>query len=73
MITDTEIKIIGVRALTNALGEVNAEKFISLMLREPFDYTSWQRDLWIDKSVEEISRAAMALRGDKRTALSETR
>ncbi len=73
MITDTEIKIIGVRALTNALGEVDAEKFISLMLREPFDYTTWQRDLWKDKSVEEISRAAMALRDDKRAVLSETR
>jgi len=25
MITDTEIKIIGVKALTDALGEINAE------------------------------------------------
>lgn len=32
MITDTEIKLIGVKALTDALGEVNAEKFISLIL-----------------------------------------
>jgi hypothetical protein len=40
MITDTEIKMIGVKALTEALGEVNAEKFISLILREPFDYTN---------------------------------
>ena len=46
MITDTEIKMIGVKALTDALGEVNAEKFISLILREPFDYTKWQRRLW---------------------------
>ena len=62
MITDTEIKMLGVKALTDALGEVNAEKFISLILREPFDYTKWQRQLWEDRSVEEISRAAMALR-----------
>lgn len=27
-LTDTEIKMIGIKALTAALGEVNAEKFI---------------------------------------------
>jgi len=62
MITNTEIKLIGVQALTDALGQVNAEKFINLILREPFDYTKWQRDLWEDRSIEEISRSAMALR-----------
>ena len=62
MITDTEIKMIGVKALTDALGEVNAEKFISLIMREPFDYTKWQRQLWDGRCVEDISRPAMALR-----------
>ena len=62
MITDIEIKILGFRALTEALGEVNAEKFISLIMREPFDYTKWQRQLWEGRSIEEISQAAMALR-----------
>ena len=62
MITDTEIKMIGIKALTDTLGEVNAEKFISLMMREPFDYTKWQRTLWEGRSVEDISSAAMALR-----------
>jgi hypothetical protein len=33
-----------------------------LLLREPFDYTGWQRSLWSDKDVDEISLAAMALR-----------
>lgn len=62
MITDTEIKLLGVKALTDALGEVNAERFISLMLREPLDYTSWQRKLWQERSVEDVNRSAMALR-----------
>jgi hypothetical protein len=26
---------------------------------EPFDYTTWQRGLWADKSIEEISKEAM--------------
>lgn len=57
--TDTEIKLQGLEALINALGEVQAERFISLILREPFDYTVWQRKLWPEKSVEEISNLAM--------------
>ncbi len=62
MINDTEIKMRGLEALIDALGEVQAERFISLVLREPFDYTTWQRKLFAGKSVEEISQAAMNLR-----------
>ena len=62
VITETEIKVKGVAALISALGEVNAEKFISLVMREPFDYTEWQRTLWQDLSVEEISKMAMERR-----------
>ena len=62
MITDTEIKLEGLRALTNALGEVQAEKFIALILREPFDYTKWRQKLWVDRTVEDISKSAMKLR-----------
>jgi hypothetical protein len=60
--TETEIKISGLKALSDALGSVDAEKFISLILREPFDYTEWQKKLWVDKSAEEISHAAMKSR-----------
>ena len=59
MITDTELKLRGIEALIAALGVVEAERFVSLILREPFDYTHWQRDLWPDKSLEEISGLAM--------------
>jgi len=62
MITDTEIKIKGVRVLMESLGEVEAERFISLIMREPFDYTKWQRSLWTEKTVAEISSSAMRLR-----------
>ena len=34
------------------------EKVLSLIRRDNFDYTEWQRDLWPDKSVEEIFAAA---------------
>jgi hypothetical protein len=58
-ISDNEIKLQGLNALVNSLGEVQAERFISLILREPFDYTEWQKKLWFDKSIEEISNMAM--------------
>ncbi len=44
------------------LGKVEAERFISLIIREPFDYTKWQKDLWKDKTVKEISEAATEYR-----------
>jgi hypothetical protein len=72
MITDTEIKMKGFKALLDSLGELQAERFITLIQLEPFDYTEWQRSLWTDKTVSEISGAAKnfrkgrALRGKKK-------
>lgn len=65
MNTDTEVRIRGLRALVETLGPVDAERFITLILREPFDYTQWQRQLWAEKSVDELSQAAMAMRSAK--------
>jgi hypothetical protein len=59
MSTDTEIRVKGLKALNDALGQVEAERFVTLLLREPFDYTKWRRDLWADKTVDEVSKAAM--------------
>jgi len=57
--TDTVLRNEGIRVLTQNLGKVEAERFISLILREPFDYTEWQRNLFDDMSVEELSKKAM--------------
>ena len=64
MTTDTEVKIKGVRALTESLGRVGAERFIALIQREPFDYTKWQRTLWEGLGVEDVSRNAMRISED---------
>lgn len=34
----------GIQALVDALERVEAERFISLMLCEPFDYTQWRKE-----------------------------
>jgi hypothetical protein len=62
MITDTEIKVKGIHVLAKYLGDVEAERFIALIQREPFDYTKWRRGMDEELSIEEISRRAMALR-----------
>ncbi|MCL6590582.1 MAG: hypothetical protein K6U80_11555 [Firmicutes bacterium] len=59
MKSDTILRYEGMDILIKHLGKVNAEKFIALMIKEPFDYTKWQNDLWTNKTVREISREAM--------------
>ena len=49
----------GMNVLINHFGRVEAERFISFIIREPFDYTEWQRDLFNDVSVKELSNMAM--------------
>ena len=68
MSTDTEIRSAGLRALSKALGHVEAERFVALMLREPFDYTDWQRSLWNGMDVDEISSRAMARRAHEKSS-----
>ncbi|GMO25174.1 MAG: hypothetical protein Ta2F_00340 [Termitinemataceae bacterium] len=52
--TDTILKCKGMESLTRSLGMVEAERFIALILREPFDYTVWQRDLYKDMSLDDF-------------------
>jgi hypothetical protein len=70
MATDTEIRVKGLNALTKALGDVEAERFVTPIMREHFDYTKWRKDLRLGETVEEISRHAMEYRsraGTRRT------
>lgn len=66
MMTDTEIKTRGVEVLSQYLGDVEAERFIALIQREPFDYTQWRRQLDQDLGIQPLSDRAMALRHQER-------
>ena len=57
--TDTALKWQGMNVLIQSLGKVDAERFISLMNREPFDYTSWRRDNLSNEDVRTLSKKAM--------------
>lgn len=59
MKVDTEIKMLGLEILTKHLGIVETERFIALIQREKFDYTTWRENLFVGLSGEEISKRAM--------------
>lgn len=40
----SDIKSKGMKCLVEQMGVVEAEMFISIMLREQFDYTKWQQE-----------------------------
>ena len=46
MKTDNEVRLEAMEALIATLGTVDAERFISMVKRDTFDYTEWQRKLW---------------------------
>lgn len=49
----------GMKILTEGLGMDDAERFISLIQKERFDYTEWQKDLFSGVNVRELSSIAM--------------
>lgn len=57
-ISTTEIMNKGMKCLTEQMGIIDAEIFISQIIREKFDYTKWQREYFDAKTPEEISNEA---------------
>ena len=56
MLTDTALRDKGMRILSENLGLVEAERFVSLIIREPFDYTKWQKQHYANMSVSELNK-----------------
>jgi len=56
--TDTVLSRNAVKCLVENFGIVQTERFISLIIKEPFDYTKWQKDLFNDMTTEELFNAA---------------
>lgn len=69
MITDTEIRVKGIQILAQYLGDIEMERFVALIQREPFDYTQWRQDIDADESIEDISRKAM----ERRSKLADSK
>jgi len=60
--TEAVLMKTGMKVLIERLGNIDAERFVSILLREPFDYTEWRKEnLCVGMTVEEISRDAMKI------------
>lgn len=58
MNSSIEIMNEGINCLIRELGVVKTEQFISIINREKFDYTKWQRQLFDNMSIDELNNAA---------------
>ena len=61
MRTDNIVRVEAMNALIVALGAVDAERFISMVKLDTFDYTQWQQKLWEGLSIEEIHAMGIEL------------
>jgi hypothetical protein len=62
MLSDTVLKDKGMRVLAEHLGILDAEKFITLVKRDTFDYTQRQRGLFDGVSLETFLNDAKTYR-----------
>jgi hypothetical protein len=46
--------------LLQTFGAVDAERFISMVKRDSFDYTEWRRGLWNNMTIDEVYAEAAA-------------
>jgi len=67
MRTDNALRVNAMNLLVKGLGDVGAERFIYLIKRESFNYTEWQRDLWQDKTIDEVFALAAERENSKKT------
>ncbi|MDR2761819.1 MAG: hypothetical protein LBB88_04385 [Planctomycetaceae bacterium] len=63
--SETALREEAMNILIKHLGALNTERFINSILKDQFDYTEWQRNLWNDKTIEEIHQEATVFCNEK--------
>lgn len=58
MRTESEIRMLGMRALIGSLGLIEAERFLIAVNQDKFNYTEWRRHGLPDMSIEQLADAA---------------
>ena len=58
----------GINCLVEKLGVIETEIFISQLIREPLDYTKWQREHYANMSVCELNKKAVEYAKNNPTA-----
>ena len=65
MRTETVLKIEAMDLLLKSFGALETERFITSIKSNNFDYTEWHKNLWNDKTVEEIHNMATEFERNK--------
>ena len=58
MRTETALKVEVMDLLLKTFGVLETERFITSIKSNNFDYTEWRKNLWADKSINEIHEMA---------------
>ncbi len=59
MKTESVLRVEAMNALIQTLGAVDAERFISIIKRDAFDYTEWRRGLWEGMTIDDVYAEAV--------------
>ena len=59
-VSDNELSMRGMNLLKDKLGPVDAERFVYILVRDRFDYTEWQRDLFAGETVRSLGEKMKA-------------
>jgi hypothetical protein len=65
MRTDTVLKVEAMDLLIKTFGVLETERFITSIKSGNFDYTEWHKELWKDKTIDEIHKMAMEFESKK--------
>jgi hypothetical protein len=58
MRTETVLKMEAIDLLIKEFGVLDTERFITSIKSNNFDYTEWHKNLWKDKTIDEIHQMA---------------
>ncbi|MCL2192649.1 MAG: hypothetical protein FWB78_04545 [Treponema sp.] len=58
MRTETALKAEVMGLLLNTFGVLETERFIASIKSDNFDYTEWRKNMWQNKSIDEIHKMA---------------
>ena len=61
-ISDNELTVRGMNLLKEEFGPVDAERFVYVMIRDGFDYTEWQRNLFKGETVRSLGEKMRAFK-----------
>ncbi len=62
MVSDNELTIRGMNLLKEKFGPVDAERFVYILVKDRFDYTEWQKNLFQGETVKSLGEKIKAFK-----------